>query len=305
MKNYFNDWENYFIVYRPYLMSFAFRMTGSLSVAEDIVQDTFLECADINPAEIKNPKSWLTKVCSNKSLDHLKRAYKKREAYPGVWLPDTVPDSYQFWGSLTDDDSPDKNLTNNESLTTSFLLMMQQMSGEERVVYILNEVFDYTFKEIAEFLNKSEDASKKIAQRARKTLETLSRYKGYDEAAMSVVHKFFDVMKNGSADSLLEILAPDSELWADGGGKASVVSTEVVRDSARIAKFFSALGKAPIFSSDKFRVEFKVVNSRPGIVVSKSTMNGWIFDTILNFEVVDGLISRVYAQRNPDKFEKL
>lgn len=305
-KNYMQEWESLFIQHRPFLISFTFRMTGSLTEAEDIVQDTFLECARVNPAEIQNHKSWLTKVCSNRSLDHLKSAYKRRETYPGTWLPDAVPESFQFWGNLNESDSPDKNLVNRDSLTTSFLLLIQKLNPEERVVYLLTEIFDYSFKEISEYLNKSEEACRKIAQRARKAFENQTRFNSYSRETEAVVKNFFDIAKSGSAESLLQILADDSEFWGDGGGKASVFSPDVIVDLERIAKLWSGLLSSKAMQSENVRIEFKQVNHLPGLVISKRQADGeWMFDTILSFEVKDQKIARIYAQRNPDKLNGL
>src|SRR5262245_33448822 len=99
-KNYFEDWEADCKRYRPLLISFAYRMTGNLSEAEDLAQDTFLECARVPRAEIKSPKPWLMKICTNKAIDHMRSAYKRRETYPGPWLPDAVPDSLEIWSNL-------------------------------------------------------------------------------------------------------------------------------------------------------------------------------------------------------------
>src|SRR6185295_14870114 len=175
-ENYHNDWESDWKQYRPFLISFAFRMTGSLSEAEDLVQDTFLECARIPRSEIKNPKSWLTKICANKGIDHLKSAYKKRETYPGTWLPDVIPDSLQIWTSLHESESPEENLIASESITTSFLLLVERLTPEERAVYLLSEVFEYSFREISTFLEKSEDACRKTAQRARAAVLSAPRF---------------------------------------------------------------------------------------------------------------------------------
>src|SRR6476660_350810 len=108
MTNYLNAWEPVFTKHRPFLLSFSFRLTGSLSEAEDMVQDTFIACAETDPSTISNHRSWLTKVCANKSLDLLKSAAKKRETYPGVWLPDAVPDVFQYWGNIEEGISPEK-----------------------------------------------------------------------------------------------------------------------------------------------------------------------------------------------------
>jgi RNA polymerase sigma-70 factor (ECF subfamily) len=109
-EDHLHAWESDWNRYRPFLTSFAYRMTGSLSEAEDLVQDTFLECAQVPRSEIRNPKSWLTKICANKGIDQLKSAYKRRETYPGTWLPDVIPDSLQVWTNLHGSDSPEKSL---------------------------------------------------------------------------------------------------------------------------------------------------------------------------------------------------
>ena len=305
-NNYFSEWEGLFIQYRPYLISFAFRMTGSLSESEDIVQDTFLQCAPINPKDVTSPKSWLTKICSNKTLDYMKLAYKKREVYQSTWLPDNVPDSFQYWGNLIDGVSPDKQLLHSESLTTSFLLILQKLTPEERVIYLLSDVFDYSFSEISEFMNKSEDACKKMSQRARKALDNEKRYQSFTQNDQSLITKFFDVAMSGDKVALEAFLADDSEFWSDGGGKASVASKEVVRDRSFIAKFFSAIWSGPLIQSSKVRQEFKLVNEKPGLVVSKLGEDGeWYFETIASFEIEHGKISRIYVQRNPDKLQAL
>ncbi len=92
---------------------------------------------------VENPKSWLTKVCSNKGLDYLKLAQKKREVYPGVWLPDAIPDSLKIWDRFSEGRTPEQTLIDSESLTTSFLLLIERLNPEQRVVYLLSEVFDY------------------------------------------------------------------------------------------------------------------------------------------------------------------
>lgn len=294
-QNYLNDWEKLFIEYRPYLISFGFRMTGSLTEAEDIVQDAFIACADTNPATVKSPKSWLTKIVSNRSLDHLKSAAVKRTEYPGVWLPDAIPDTFQI----------DSDLLNRESLTTSFLLLLQNLSPEERVVYLLSDIFEYSFQEISEFLQKSEDACKKIAQRARKAFENKTRF-AYSKDTENLVARFFEKAKAGDADALDSMLAPGSEFWGDGGGKVSVASSEVISDRNRITKFFSALWSSKAFQSGNYRQEIKIVNSLPGLVVSKQQENGeWKFESIFSFEFEGNQIFRIYVQRNPDKLNAL
>lgn len=303
-SNFLPQWERYFILYRPYLLSFGFRMTGSLTESEDIVQETFMACMETDPESVANHKAWLTRVCSNKALDYLKLAYKKRESYPGVWLPDAVPESFQLWKSVEDSESPDENLLRRESLSTSFLLLLQKLTPEERVIYLLSDIFDYSFKEISTFLQKSEEAVKKTAQRARKSFDNQKRFVGFTKESEALIGKFFEYAKRGEVDLLESLLTTDSEFWSDGGGKVPAASKAVIKDNHRTARFFAGIWSSKFFQSGAIREEIKVVNSRVGLVVSRLTESGeWVFDSLMSFEVEDGKISRIYSQRNPDKLE--
>jgi RNA polymerase sigma-70 factor (ECF subfamily) len=304
-EDHLHAWEADLKEYRPFLISFAYRMTGSLSEAEDLVQDTFLECARVPRSEIRNPKSWLTKICANKGIDHLKSAYKRRETYPGTWLPDAIPDSLQVWTSLQGSESPEKTLIASESLTTSFLLLVERLTPEERAVYLLSEVFEYSYKEIASLLDKSEDACRKTAQRARAAVQSAPKFSATTSDSMDLIARFFESAKNGDNASLMELLADESEFWSDGGGKVSAAKT-VLRERSDIARFFASLGKSKVFVPDDFKVELTHVSSRPGLIVSRRLQSGlWTFETIFSFEIRDGKIERIYAQRNPDKLKFL
>jgi len=294
------DWQQY----RPFLISFAYRMTGSISEAEDLVQDTFLECARFPRSEIKNPKSWLTKICANKGIDHLKSAYKRRETYPGPWLPDVIPDSLQVWSSLQGSESPETTLIASESLTTSFLLLAEHLTPEERAVYLLSEVFEYSYKEISALLDKSEDACRKTAQRARAAVQSAPRFAA-SPADSRLIERFFECVKNGDDASLVEMLSDESEFWSDGGGKVAAAKT-VLTEREKIAHFFASLGRSNVFTPVDFKVDFTKVSSRPGLIISRKLSSGlWAFETILVFEIRDGKVARIYAQRNPDKLHAL
>lgn len=300
------NWDTLFIQYRPYLISVAFRMTGSLAEAEDLVQDTFLECTKVNLTEIENPKAWLTKVCSNKALDHLKSAYKKREHYPGVWLPDELPESLQEWRHLTDEtDSPEKKMILAESLTTSFLLLMERLTPEERIVYLLKEIFDYSCKEIGDFLGKNEEACRKMAQRARAAvISGEKRFSPPPAQAEKIVNQFFELAKKGDIEKLTKLFSADSELWGDGGGKVRVAG--MTKGLKNIGKFYEAMASSEMYTASNYKVEYHQVNSRPGLVISKQLSTGfWVFDTILSFEFENEKIARIYAQRSPDKLATL
>lgn len=304
-EDHFNAWESDWKQYRPFLISFAYRMTGSLSEAEDLVQETFLECARVPRSEIRNPKSWLTKICANKGIDQLKSAYKRRETYPGTWLPDVIPDSLQVWTSLHGSESPENTLIVSESLTTSFLLLVERLTPEERAVYLLNEVFEYPYKEISALLDKSEDACRKTAQRARAALQSAPKFAATSPDSTSLIVRFFESAKNGDNASLMELLSDESEFWADGGGKVPAAKT-ILTERSSIARFFAALGTSKAFAPGDFKLDFTQVSSRPGLVVSRKLPSGlWTFETVFSFEIRDGKIARIYAQRNPDKLSAL
>jgi len=304
-ENHLSAWETEWKQYRPFLISFAYRMTGSLSEAEDLVQDTFLECASVPRWEVRNPKSWLTKICANKGIDQLKSAYKRRETYPGTWLPDVIPDSLQVWTSLHGGESPEKTLIASESLTTSFLLLVERLTPEERAVYLLSEVFEYSYREISGLLEKSEDACRKTAQRARAAMQSAPKFAANSTDSTDLIARFFECTKNGDNSALVELLSDESEFWSDGGGKVPAAKT-ILTEKAKIANFFATLGTSKAFVSGDFKVDFTEVSSRPGLVISRRLPTGlWTFETILVFEIRDGKIARIYAQRNPDKLKSL
>ena len=304
-ENHLGAWEEDWKEHRPFLISFAYRLTGSLSEAEDLVQETFLECAGVPRSEVRNSKSWLAKVCANKGIDHLKSAYKRRETYPGPWLPDVIPDSLQVWTSLGGSESPEKTLIRSESLTTSFLLLAERLTPEERAVYLLSDVFDYPFKEISAFLDKSEVACRKTAQRARRAVQEGPRFAPPTPDSTGVIARFFECAKNGDRASLVELLSDESEFWSDGGGQVPAAKT-VLTERLKIAQFFAALGVSRAFLEGDFKLEFTQVSSRPGLIISRRLPSGlWIFETILSFEIQNQRISRIYAQRNPDKLKAL
>ncbi|OUR95678.1 hypothetical protein A9Q84_14345 [Halobacteriovorax marinus] len=297
--------EKLYIQFKPYMMSVAFRMLGNLAEAEEIVHDTFLEYEKASISDIINHKAWLTKVCSNKAINYLKSAYKRREVYPGIWLPDEVPESLQAWDNLSREISPEEQTVLAESLTTSFLLLIEKLSPEQRVVYLLNEVFDYSFKEISEFLNKEVPTCRKVAQRARAAIS--SEKKNFSPPpinAEEIIIKFYEHVKSGDREALKAILSKDSEIWGDGGGK--VFAAGHITDLEETITFFERLGATKIFHSNLYKMEYCKVNSRPGIIFSKKEDSGlWTFDTIMSYEFHGSKIARIYAQRNPEKLKTL
>lgn len=300
------SWEPLFKEYRSYLVSFAFRMTGSIADAEDLVQETFLKCTELDLKEVSNPKALMTKICANKGLDYLKSARMRRETYPGTWLPDEIPQGLSPWDVAKDAASPEEQTLLEESLTTSFLLLLEELSPKERVVFLLNEILSYSFLEISELLGKKQDACRKIAERARKIIKNNQHrvFRRPAKGSEKILFEFYSHAKMGNIQKMVQLLSPNSELWGDGGGK--VKAGGFLADKEEITVFFRGLVSSGIFNSSHYKVEHHPVNGRPGIIISKRLETGaWCFDSILSFEISRGQIERIYAQRNPDKLNAL
>lgn len=305
MRNPKTQLETLYSLHKAHLMSLCFRMLGNLAEAEEIVHDTFLAWEKAGTDSISNPRAWLTKVCSNKAINHLGSAYKRREVYPGTWLPDQIPDGLQNWDDVGESTSPEKQALLAESLTASFLLLVERLSPEQRVTYLLHEIFGYSFREISEFLEREIGACRKTAQRAREALRLENaKFSPAPENAEEILWRFYECAKRGDRDGLRAFLAKDSELWGDGGGNVYAAGHITTIDGA--LTFLQKLGATSVFRSPQYQLEFRRVSSRPGIVVSKRLPCGaWGIDTIMSYEFSGEKIARIYAQRSPEKLRSL
>lgn len=281
-----------FICNKALLISISYRMLGSFAEAEEIVQETALEWLGTGQDLIENPQSWLVRVVTNKSLDTLKRAYKRREVYTGTWLPEVLPDSLITW---------DYNIENKESLHTSFLILLENLNPKERAVFILRNVVEYSFKEIADFVGTSDSTARKIYERAtKKVQERKEKFDTYDSSSLNVIRDFFEASCLGEEGSIRELLDEESQFWSDGGGIVSAIRV-VICDMRKISRFFSNTFSRADDSVDR-KVEFTFVNHLPGLIISKFNENNrWEIETLFSFELKNGVIARIYAQRNPEK----
>ena len=293
-----SSWEECYITQRNFLISYAFRMTGSLVEAEDLVQDTVSECLTHDFDKVTNHRAWMTRVCSNKALDLLKSAQKKRNKYTGTWLPDMIPDALNYGVSATMGDS---NLELAESLTISFLIILQTLRPIERAVFLLKDSFEYSFKEISQLLGKSEPTCRKIAERARTSLsEKKYKYSKPSVDSEKLIRQFFEAAETGNLHQLEALLSDKSEFLSDGGGKVPAVP--VILTKEKIVEFFKSMKTSPIFSHQNYRLRTTWINLRPGVIISKLVNEKhWQFETLMSFEIEDQQIVRIFAQRNPEK----
>ncbi len=286
--------------HRGQLMALGYRMLGSLSEAEDMVQETYLRWQEAKSEEVENPKAWLTKVCSRLCIDQLRKASRQREEYVGPWLPEPLPNAFRPW------EEPDQPIETSESLSIAFLLILEKLSPMERAVFLLHDVFNYSFKEVAGLVEGNEEQCRKLGQRAREAIQReRPRFDQPDAESFKVLERFFSAARNGEEAKLQELLAANSEFWSDGGGKVAA-ATKVIDDPAKIIKFLVGLNRLAQQQHLVFKSDFTMVNNRPGMLLARQQSDGhYGLETVFSFEFQDGKISRIYAMRNPDKLAAL
>jgi RNA polymerase sigma-70 factor (ECF subfamily) len=273
--------------YRPLLFSIAYHMTGSASEAEDLVQESFLRFLNTSRGTIHSLKSLLTTIVVHVCLDYLKSARLEREHYIGVWLPEPV---------LTTDSAlwPEASLEQKESLSLAFLLLLETLAPPERAIFLLHEVFDYPFQEIAQIVGKSPATCRQILHRAHQHLTARQRrFAASPEVHSHLLQHFLLACQMGDLAALTELLAKDSTAWADGGGKAKAILRPVFGQGAVARLILGVTRKLPPGLSGSI----EEVNSAPALVA----WNGSRLELVSMVDVSDHHIQNLYTVRNPDK----
>jgi RNA polymerase sigma-70 factor (ECF subfamily) len=231
-----DDRADPFRQHRPLLFSIAYRMLGSASDAEDVVQDAYLRWRRVNPLDVRSPKDFLSTTVTRLAMDHLRSARARREVYVGPWLPEPLVG--------VDERDPIANVQIAESLSLAFLVLLERLTPTQRAAFLLREVFDYEYSEIAPILEKSEANCRQLVQRAKQRLEAgTPRFEPNTAAADDLTRRFLDACTTGEMDGLLALLANEAVAWADGGGKFSAARRPVV-GANRVARFVTGvLGK--------------------------------------------------------------
>ncbi len=274
---------------RPLLFSIAYRMLGSVSEAEDIVQDAFLryESAD---AEVSSPKAYLSAVVTRLSIDHLRSARVRRETYVGQWLPEP----------LLTEEGPAAAVEQADTLSMAFLLVLERLSPVERAVFLLHDVFSYDYDEIAGIVGKSEANCRQLASRARRHLEAEKpRFEASRREREQLAARFFDAVSRGEVDGLVELLAADVEVHGDGGGKAPQWGRPIV-GADRVSRLFAGLGRR--IAEAQLRIEPHTINGQPGAIIR--TPDGEITN-VFALDIADGVVQTVRSVINPDKLRHL
>ena len=269
---------------RPLMLSIAYRMVGSFSEAEDIVQEAFVRLAT-RPTTSRSPRAWLSTVVTRLAIDHLRSARVRREQYTGTWLPEPV----------LADPAPDAAVRA-ESLSMAVLVLLESLTPVERAVFVLREAFDYGYDEIAEIVGKSEDNCRQLATRARRHVdERRPRFEPSREQREELVRRFVAALQEGETEPLVELLAADVEFYGDGGGKAPAVGRAVSgADGGRRALLagFARVGRAPRRDG-----EVAEVNGEPGLLGFE---DGRLV-AVWTFEFSGDAVQAIRGVVNPDK----
>lgn len=277
--------------YKPLLFSLGYRMLGSVTDAEDLVQETFLRAYQIKKQNVENKKAYLCKMMTNRCLDLLKSARKKREQYIGPWNPEPL------YIEESEENNPSEVLLRKEGLSIAYLRMMEHLTPHERAVLLLRKVFDFSYGEIARIVEKSEENCRKLFSRAKKKISTVENENLHYENNKSVVNRFIKAFQMQNTNDLLELVSEDVTLYSDGGGKINAAIRPIV-SRQNVLLFLSGIGKKVAKDYD---YEVKKINGQPSIVFY---LNGSIHSSV-SFYISNNIIVEIYITMNPDKLANL
>jgi RNA polymerase sigma-70 factor, ECF subfamily len=274
--------------HRPLLFSIAYRMLGSRVEAEDMLQETFIRWQQASEGEIRDPRAFLATVITRLCINELQSARVKREQYFGQWLPEPL---------LTSATEPVKMPGIDGSLSMAFLMLLERLTPTERAVFLLREVFEYDYAEIAGMLEQSEANCRQILRRAKQHVtQDRPRFEASPERREQLLKQFLETTADGNMNGLLALLSEDVVLYTDGGGKASAVPNPIY-GAERVARFL--LGSMEKLMPRDVSRRFAVINGQSGIIAYH---RGKVYG-VLTADVSDGLIRTFYIVRNPDKLK--
>lgn len=275
---------------RPRLHGIAYRMLGSAAEAEEVVQDAWLRWHEVAHADLDSSEAWLVTVTTRLAIDRLRSAKVQREHYVGTWLPEPLLSDAVV--------TPEQWLERADDVSVAFLALLERLAPEARAAFLLREVFDADYGEVAEALGKSEAACRQIVHRAKVQLQDeRPRHIVPREAQLRLLRGFADAASTGRFAALQALLAEDAQLIGDGGGKVPSFGVPIVGDR-RIAQLFYATHRR---FGDAVRFEVVVLNGQWGLL---RFIHGGL-ESAQAFETDGQRILRVHVQRNPDKLARI
>jgi RNA polymerase sigma-70 factor (ECF subfamily) len=280
---------------RPQAFAVAYRMLGSVSEAEDIVQEALLRLhlALEQGERIESPRAYLSTVVTRLCIDELRSARVRRETYVGEWLPEPLVDDGRS--------DPADHAEMADSLSLAFLVLLESLTPEQRAAFLLREVFDYPYPQIAAIIGTGEDNSRQLVARARKHVdERRPRFEASQQRREQLTRSFLAAIRNGDLQALEELLAHDVVLHGDGGGRVRAI-TRPVHGRAKVARLLlSGMRAAEPFGGWSLRQVH--VNGQPGAMLADAAGK---LTAVVVVDIADGHISAVRAIANPDKLRHL
>ncbi|MFC0505170.1 RNA polymerase sigma factor SigJ [Micromonospora costi] len=280
---------------RRQLINVAYRLLGSVTEAEDAVQDAYARWYALPRSrrdEIVSPGAWLTTVTSRICLDRLGSAHARRERYVGAWLPEPLPDRVEWDHARgVGPGDPADQIVLDESVTMAFLVVLDSMTPAERVAFVLHDVFRYPFAEIARVLDRTPAACKQLAASARRRASG-ARAPVAATGHADVVRHVKEAWETGDVAALVGLLNPAAVMTADGGGLVGTV-LHPIEGGARIAQYMVAIAEM----APGLELLVRSVNGTPGLVARRAG----VVVTVASFDVSDGRVSRIWVVRNPEK----
>ena len=285
--------------HRRRLLGLAYRMLGSMAEAEDAVQEAYLRWHAADRDRVAEPRAFLMTTTTRICLDVLRSARVRREEYVGPWLPEPVTDTASL--------APDTQTELAEDLSVALLLALDRLSPLERAAFLLHDVFDYSFAQIAEALGRNEAACRQLASRARArvrearpagAIPTRAGSSEMDPKHAELVSAFMTASRSGDLAALTRLLASDAKIVTDGGGKVAA-ALNVIEGADRVAAFLA--GTVRKGWTDDMTVRLEIINGLPGLIVSGP--HGLVQTTAL--EVEGDVVKAIYVVRNPDKLRHL
>lgn len=280
-----------FTAHRSLLFGIAYRMLGRVSEAEDIVQEVWLRWQKQDASAIESPKAWLVAATTRLCIDQLRLARREREEYYGVWLPEPLM-------PMTESD-PSRAAELADSLSMAFMLMLESLGPAERAVFLLREVFGYEYAETAAIVGKSEANCRQIVRRAKERLELKPKAPSTPptEQARKLVEQFMAAAATGEVESVLALLAEESAVLSDGGGKVKAAGRAIL-GADHVSRFLLGIWPRFMVGVDVRPVD---INGSPGVIVGQGNR----VDYALSFEVAGDRVQNIYIMCNPDKLRHL
>ena len=277
-----------FVAHRNLLFTVAYEMLGSAADAEDVLQETWLRWVAVDVAQVLDPRAYLVRVTTRQALNRLRTLQRRRESYVGAWLPEPV---------LTAPDVAD-DVVLAESVSMALMLVLETLAPTERAVFVLREVFDVGYDEIAATLDKTTAAVRQIAHRARRHVDARRpRALATTEQTRAALTSFQRAVATGDVQGLLDVLAPDVVLVADGGGLRQAALRPIVGADKVVRYLAGTTAKNPL----PLTATPTLVNGGPALVVR---LDGEL-DGVIAFRVEDGLVTGLYYVRNPEKLSRV